>query len=413
MFFDFLDNEDFLNSIEKYPQFHEVLKHPKSLFPKGFSLKEIHERCSFLGKQGTEKWLSERRIGGSTVGGVLKKNKYSSPYKEAKRILYGSDFKGNKFTNWGKIMEHIAQLYLEKTQNIKIYEFGSVPGLMDKYRPITTYSPDGVYEKNGEKILIEIKCPFQRQVDGSISDAYYEQLQLGLRTLSFCKRAEFYDFVIRVCDPEDFNWSANYHKRSKDVTLSPIALGIIKTSEKLEINEFEYDYSKHLKKIKIPNLGFEKSCDKLIELYDHIERYELEKIIYHKLQHFEHFYPLKALMIIKKKLNLKPLIPSKIANCNGFHSNEWKNANITNLKKLIYPTELCFRPDDYEKYFENIVKNCTGFICFKILKVEKINIMREDYNKRENIIREFSKKIESLKPIKNNINFKNYRKDFK
>lgn len=72
---------------------------------------------------------------------------------------------------WGCMFEPVAnQIYMSR-YNVNIYEFGLI-----KHPHISFFgaSPDGI-TNNG--IMVEIKCPFKRKINGEIPLQYYYQIQ--------------------------------------------------------------------------------------------------------------------------------------------------------------------------------------------------------------------------------------------
>lgn len=72
---------------------------------------------------------------------------------------------------WGNMFEFVAQTIYSQRNNVKIYEFGII-----KHPKVDFFgaSPDGITE-NG--IMLEIKCPFKRKINGEIPVQYYYQIQ--------------------------------------------------------------------------------------------------------------------------------------------------------------------------------------------------------------------------------------------
>jgi putative phage-type endonuclease len=102
---------------------------------------------------------------------------------------------------WGNMFEQVAQAIYAQRNDVHVYEFGIIK------HPTLTYfgaSPDGITE-NG--IMIEIKCPFKRKINGEIPVQYYYQIQgqLDVCDLQECDyfECEFTDMGDNVPNPKD------------------------------------------------------------------------------------------------------------------------------------------------------------------------------------------------------------------
>ena len=72
---------------------------------------------------------------------------------------------------WGTKFEEVANKIYMNRNKIIVYEFGLIK------HPYVTYfgaSPDGISELG---IMLEIKCPYKRKIDGSIPEQYWIQIQ--------------------------------------------------------------------------------------------------------------------------------------------------------------------------------------------------------------------------------------------
>jgi len=151
-----------------------------------------------LARQGSDAWLEGRkcRFGGSEIGQITEKKKKLGDELITNKI--NEVFVSNLFCWWGTTFEPVAKSYLEFTGKYKIHEFGAVPS--SQY-PVA-YSPDGVFIHNGDKDLwlLEIKCPFLRNVDAetSIKRNYELQVQMGMQILPITK-CNFVQIKFRRC----------------------------------------------------------------------------------------------------------------------------------------------------------------------------------------------------------------------
>lgn len=100
------------------------------------------------------------------------------PYKSRRDALrqyggvIGTEFTGNIATRHGEAHEDDAVAKYEKIRNVKVHLFGMVPFLNN-----STWlggSPDGV---TSDGILIEVKCPYRRNPNGTVPAHYMPQIQ--------------------------------------------------------------------------------------------------------------------------------------------------------------------------------------------------------------------------------------------
>lgn len=165
-----------------------------------------------LPSQGTISWLNYRkqRIGGSEIGKLVykkkdKKKKYSNIMSDEGRI----------FTSWGNNFEIVAKKWIEFKERTKIYEIGSIPS--SKF-PVA-YSCDGLIIKENDLWLLEIKCPFMRNITARtpIKKDYKYQIQTGMSILP-CDVCMFIEFKFRKCRIYDLPFKTKYdrwfHKES-------------------------------------------------------------------------------------------------------------------------------------------------------------------------------------------------------
>lgn len=93
------------------------------------------------------------------------------------RSFFGENvFKDSIFTLWGKKYEEIATRLYRQKYKTDIIEFGFLPHPRLKW---IGASPDGI-TPNG--IMLEIKCPFKRKIDGIVPFHYWMQMQMQLES---------------------------------------------------------------------------------------------------------------------------------------------------------------------------------------------------------------------------------------
>lgn len=190
-----------------------TLEHKKSIGKN--KLEYLYKKFSSLPPQGSEMWLKSRSMifGGSEIGIVVSQsnsnnnnnnndNTENKKEKECVKLIINKvnqRFDCNPlYVWWGTVFENVAKLYLKKSYNTRIYEFGSVPC---SNLPIA-YSPDGLIIDNTTKdlVLLEIKCPFLRNVNDKtkIKPNYRMQIQAGMYVLP-CNYTDFFQFKFRKC----------------------------------------------------------------------------------------------------------------------------------------------------------------------------------------------------------------------
>lgn len=158
-------------------------------------------------EQRSQKWYEVRNnlITASDMGQALGVGKFGSV-----RDLYvkKSGYEDVPFgtfpaLEWGVRFEAVATRIYERRQNTHINEFGLV-----QHPTISFYgaSPDGITD-NG--VMLEIKCPYKRKIDGHIVDQYYYQMQgqLEVCDLDECDFLEcaFHEYFDEVDYDADWN----------------------------------------------------------------------------------------------------------------------------------------------------------------------------------------------------------------
>ena len=125
--------------------------------------------------QRTPEWYKVRQtmISASDFGQALNKGHYGNQRDflikkitgKSKEITYKAPLL------WGVRYEDVAIAIYCKRNRVKIFEFGLIQHPEIKYFGA---SPDGISELG---IMLEIKCPFKRKIDGKILEQYYYQIQ--------------------------------------------------------------------------------------------------------------------------------------------------------------------------------------------------------------------------------------------
>lgn len=138
---------------------------------------------------------------------------------------------------WGIMFEPVAcNIYSSLNANVKVHEFGLLRH-PDPRTPFLGASPDGISE-NG--IMIEIKCPWRRRIDGTVPLQYYLQIQgqlsvTGLRECDYFE-VEFEELrddasVFSEFSDENFLTSAEFSQRSimRGVLVETLVVGEVAT----------------------------------------------------------------------------------------------------------------------------------------------------------------------------------------
>ena len=130
-----------------------------------------------LPAQRTPEWFEFRlgRITASDLASVLNIGHYARPYDVLERKVTGNmTYQPNKFTIHGTKYEDVACRAYELRTGRHITEFGCLPH--PRYDMLGA-SPDGISD---EGIMLEIKCPYSREIKGFPPDYYWTQMQLQL-----------------------------------------------------------------------------------------------------------------------------------------------------------------------------------------------------------------------------------------
>lgn len=139
-------------------------------------------------KQRSPEWFAQRQqlISASDMASVFDIGYTKHKQLLEKKVLNNSTFRGNKYTRWGQKYEDVASIIYEKRKNKNVIEFGLITH--SKYSYIGA-SPDGI---TTDGIMLEIKCPSTREING-IPPPHYEiqmQIQLEVCELDVCDFCE-------------------------------------------------------------------------------------------------------------------------------------------------------------------------------------------------------------------------------
>lgn len=150
------------------------------------SVLENLKKLPFI-KQRTQEWLDLRkdRLTASDLADAVKGGLTSTSLakKKANVIQDKTNYNYIPALKWGTMFEAMAtRCYSQANNDIDIQDFGLI---CDKYNAHFGASPDGI---NGLGIMIEIKCPYSREiVDGYIPPKYKMQIQGQLAVCELCE----------------------------------------------------------------------------------------------------------------------------------------------------------------------------------------------------------------------------------
>jgi len=106
--------------------------------------------------------------------------------KKCKSFFGENVFKDSVFTLWGKKYEEIATRLYRQYYKTEVIEFGLLPHPRLKWLGA---SPDGI---TPDGIMLEIKCPYKRKINGIVPFHYWQQMQIQLHVtdLEMCHYLE-------------------------------------------------------------------------------------------------------------------------------------------------------------------------------------------------------------------------------
>ena len=181
-------------------------------------------------KQRTPEWfkLRENRLTASDLYDAIN-NPMSLIKKKLKNITYNSN--NIPALKWGCMFEKVAIDTYSYLNNVEVNEFGLL--INDNINNFGA-SPDGI---TSDGIMIEIKCPYSREIKNGLIPIKYEyqmQGQMAVCNLDVCDYIE--------CKFIQFKDEEDYINSIKEKKLDNYQHGII--AEIYENNEIRYVYSK-------------------------------------------------------------------------------------------------------------------------------------------------------------------------
>ena len=189
-----------------YPQFYG--KHYRGLAVVDNSAIVNQLRELPLVPQRSPEWykLKENSIGASEAASLWNDNPYSTKNallaKKANIVNNSGDFSGTTVHMLHGIKyEPIIQLVYQKIHNTILYEFGSI---IHPELTMVSASPDGI-TPNG--VMIEIKAPLSRVINGIPPKYYWYQMQQQLQVCRLdkvdfveCKITEYFNYELFIDD---------------------------------------------------------------------------------------------------------------------------------------------------------------------------------------------------------------------
>jgi putative phage-type endonuclease len=164
--------------------------------------------------QRSQEWfdLRKERLTASDISKVLVRNRTRETLVQNKAFPENAKFISTQATEWGKTFESMALcIYQARRANIIVHEFGLIP-----HPTLSCFgaSPDGINELG---VMIEIKCPYSREIIPGYIPSYYEaqmQGQMAVCDLKYCDYIECQ--IIRHDSADAYIAAAKHVKYSVD-----------------------------------------------------------------------------------------------------------------------------------------------------------------------------------------------------
>ena len=155
--------------------------------------------------QRSDEWFNVRKnlITASDMAQALNKGKFGSQkdflIKKINNLVENSNTyvqSDNVALLWGVKYEEVANKIYMKRNRVEVFEFGLI-----KHPTLDCFgaSPDGISELG---IMLEIKCPFKRKIDGSIPEQYWMQIQGQLEVCDL-EECDYLECKLRQYSNED------------------------------------------------------------------------------------------------------------------------------------------------------------------------------------------------------------------
>ena len=154
--------------------------------------------------------------------------------------------KVNPFFRWGNMFESVAIAIYSHLNSVKIHEFGLIKHPKNDFFGA---SPDGISELG---IMVEIKCPRKRKIDGKVPTQYYYQIQ-GQLDVCDLKECDYFE-----CEFEQYYNEEEFAENYDDMEFK----GII-----VETEDNRFSYSDGI------GAGPDDSLEKLLEWSNSFEKF--------------------------------------------------------------------------------------------------------------------------------------------
>ena len=160
--------------------------------------------------------------------------------------------------DWGVKYENVAKQIYELRNDVEVFEFGCI-----KHPTINFLgaSPDGI---TNDGIMLEIKCPSSRVIDGIIPTGYYCQVQMQLEVCEL-DRCDFLECKLKEYSSEDDYINDNFNGNNFYNSIG-FEKGVVAEYFVLADKKYKFDYSP----IGILGQELEDWKNKAMEKYEHM-----------------------------------------------------------------------------------------------------------------------------------------------
>ena len=156
--------------------------------------------------QKSSEWytMRETMVSASDWGTILGVNPYSNSEKVLLNKCGENTFFANANMDWGNKYEDVAVKIYEYRNQIQVWEFGCIR------HPFISFlgaSPDGITPHG---VMLEIKCPPKRKIDGNPPEYYWCQVQ-GQLEVAELDRCDFLECNLKEYEHEDAYVEDNFN----------------------------------------------------------------------------------------------------------------------------------------------------------------------------------------------------------
>jgi putative phage-type endonuclease len=138
---------------------------------------------------------------------------------------------------WGVKYEQVANLIYEHRNGVEVHEFGCIrhPTI-----PFLGASPDGI---TADGVMLEIKCPYSREIDGIIPEGYYCQVQGQLEVCEL-DRCDFLEVKLMEYESEeDYLGDASQTDENRFYNRYGMEKGVVGNIYDCQEGKLVYEYS--------------------------------------------------------------------------------------------------------------------------------------------------------------------------